>query len=113
MVRLASHGSCAYCCGSLLTLGCGSVMFSFVMASGVGVEHKDRVWVWPWFGRPLALILGLLGEGPGRTMRGCFRVSSLGTDVPGVYGAQNGPVARCVSVADTSLSLSLSLSLFR
>jgi hypothetical protein len=60
-------------------------------------------------GRPEALITGLLGEGRVAMMRGCFHVSSLGTDVPGIYGAQCGPVARCVSVADTSLSLSLSL----
>jgi hypothetical protein len=42
--------------------------------------------------------------------RDCFRVFSLGTDVPGVATCSNGPVGRCVSSADTSLSLSLSLS---
>jgi hypothetical protein len=35
----------------------------------------------------------------------------MGTDVMGVVAAQGSPVARCVSVADTSLSLSLSLFL--
>jgi hypothetical protein len=83
-----------------------------VAAAGLVVEHRigfgfgfDRLWStfsaesdnsWERENRSLL-------------MRGCFRVSSLGTDVPGVYGAQDGPVARCVSVADTSLSLSLSL----
>jgi hypothetical protein len=43
-------------------------------------------------------------------MRGCFRVSPNGTDVMGLVAAREGSVARCVSVADTSLSLSLSLS---
>jgi hypothetical protein len=33
----------------------------------------------------------------------------LGTDVLGNVACPEGPVARCVSVADTSLSLSLSL----
>ncbi len=43
-------------------------------------------------------------------MRGCFRVSQLGTDVSGIVARQFGAVGRCVSSADTSLSLSLSLS---
>jgi AcrR family transcriptional regulator len=51
----------------------------------------------------------MLGEGPGRMMRGCVRVSPYGTGVVGVVARSEGPVARCVSVADTSLSLSLSL----
>ena len=42
--------------------------------------------------------------------RGCFRVSSLGTDVSRVFRCPLGAVGRCVSSADTSLSLSLSLS---
>ena len=41
--------------------------------------------------------------------RGCFRVSSLGTNVMGMPACLCGPVGRCVSSADTSLSLSLSL----
>ncbi len=49
------------------------------------------------------------GEGPDRMKRGCFRVSSLGTFVPGVAAGPFGPVGRCVSSADT-FSLSLSLS---
>jgi hypothetical protein len=40
-------------------------------------------------------------------------VSSLGTYVPGVAAGLNVPVGRCVSSADTSLSLSLSLSAHR
>jgi len=43
-------------------------------------------------------------------MRGCFRVSPMGTDVMGIALRPVGALARCVSVADTSLSLSLSLS---
>ncbi len=42
--------------------------------------------------------------------RGCFRVSPIGTDVRGVVVRPWGAITRCVSVADTSLSLSLSLS---
>jgi hypothetical protein len=42
--------------------------------------------------------------------KGCFRVSPLGTDVTGIVVRPLGAVTRCVSVADTSLSLSLSLS---
>ena len=41
--------------------------------------------------------------------RGCFRVSPLGTDVMGLAAGEGLPVCRCVSAADTSLSLSLSL----
>jgi hypothetical protein len=37
-------------------------------------------------------------------------VVSLGKYVPGVCACLNGPVCRCVSAADSSLSLSLSLS---
>jgi hypothetical protein len=33
----------------------------------------------------------------------------LGTDVTGVVVRPTGPITRCVSLADTSLSLSLSL----
>jgi len=51
--------------GSLLTLGCVPVMFSFVMTSGMGVEHRDRVWVVPLV-VDLKRESGLLGEGPGR-----------------------------------------------
>src|SRR5580700_7939049 len=43
-------------------------------------------------------------------MRGCVRVSPVRTDVLGIAACPKGAVARCVSVADTSLSLSLSLS---
>ena len=43
-------------------------------------------------------------------MRGRVRVSPVRTDVVGIVACSGGPVARCVSVADTSLSLSLSLS---
>jgi hypothetical protein len=42
--------------------------------------------------------------------RGCFRVSPLGTDVTRVVVRPSGAITRCVSLADTSLSLSLSLS---
>jgi hypothetical protein len=38
-----------------------------------------------------------------------LRVQSFETDVTGMVAAQGGPLARCVGIADTSLSLSLSL----
>jgi hypothetical protein len=41
--------------------------------------------------------------------RGCFRVRSLWTDVLGAIPAEER-VTRCVSIADASLSLSLSLA---
>jgi hypothetical protein len=41
--------------------------------------------------------------------RGRFCMSPLGTDVMGIGVPEKGVVVRCVSVADTSLSLSLSL----
>src|SRR5665213_1179826 len=52
----------------------------------------------------------MLGRGPDRMKRGCFRVSPIGTDVMGIGVARGLPLARCVSAADTRLSLSLSLS---
>jgi hypothetical protein len=68
-----------------------------------------QVWVGPRTG--LSACKGIVGERePDRYMRGCFRVSQLGTFVPGVAACPFGPVGRCVSSADTSLSLSLSLS---
>ena len=42
-------------------------------------------------------------------MRGCFCMSPSGTNVMGTVAAEGPPVCRCVSAADTSLSLSLSL----
>jgi hypothetical protein len=42
--------------------------------------------------------------------RGCFRVSPLGTDVMGMVAAEGSPLGRCLGVAESSLSLSLSLS---
>jgi hypothetical protein len=42
--------------------------------------------------------------------RGSFCMSPLGTDVMGIGAPENRGVVRCVSVADTSLSLSLSLA---
>ena len=56
---------------------------------------------------------GFLGEGAGsKQMSGNgAHVQSHETDVRGIAARQNGVVARCVSVADTSLSLSLSLQL--
>jgi hypothetical protein len=41
--------------------------------------------------------------------KGCFRVSPTGTDVTGIVVRPAGAVCRCVGIADTSLSLSLSL----
>jgi hypothetical protein len=38
-----------------------------------------------------------------------LRVKSFETDVMGMVAAQGSPVCRCVGIADTSLSLSLSL----
>jgi hypothetical protein len=53
---------------------------------------------------------GPLGEGPGRIPRGsCFRVKSLGISVFESPCATGGSVIGRVSVADASLSLSLSL----
>jgi hypothetical protein len=52
---------------------------------------------------------GMLGRGPGHMEKGCFRVSPIGTDVTGIVVRPAGAVCRCVSAADTSLSLSLSL----
>ncbi len=76
------------------------------MTSHCGMSGTiDRVWVGPGTG-----FKRLLGRGPDRMMRGCFRVSQLGTDVPGIAMRPLGAVGRCVSSADTSLSLSLSLS---
>ena len=51
----------------------------------------------------------MLGRGPDRMKRGCFRVSPMGTDVMKTVAAVGSPVCRCVSAADT-FSLSLSLS---
>jgi hypothetical protein len=46
-----------------------------------------------------------------RIMKGSrFRMSSLGMNVLGMPVRPVGPVGRCVSSADTSLSLSLSLA---
>ena len=56
-----------------------------------------------------ALAVRPLGEGSGSQMRGCFHVFSSGTDVTGVAVRQSTAFGRCVSSADTSLSLSLSL----
>jgi hypothetical protein len=39
-----------------------------------------------------------------------IHVESFETDVMGIFARPEGVVTRCVSVADTSLSLSLSLS---
>jgi hypothetical protein len=51
-----------------------------------------------------------LGEGFARSQdEGLFRVFSSGTDVTGVGVRQSTPVGRCLSIADASLSLSLSL----
>ena len=53
---------------------------------------------------------GCSGRGfPGRLMRGLFSVSPLGMIVMSVPARRDGAVGRCVSSADTSLSLSLSL----
>jgi hypothetical protein len=41
--------------------------------------------------------------------KGCLRVSPIGTDVTGIVVRPTGAVCRCVSTADTSLSLSLSV----
>jgi hypothetical protein len=60
-------------------------------------------------GRCQALAEGCLGEVPDRMNRGVFRVRSLGSDVLGVLVADQ-PVTRCISIADASLSLSLSLA---
>jgi hypothetical protein len=68
-----------------------------------------RVWVGPRTGFQ-ALVGNVVEREPDRYMRGCFRVSQLGTDVQCVAACLFGPVGRCVSSADTSLSLSLSLS---
>src|SRR3981081_1402137 len=59
---------------------------------------------------PASMQQGTLGEGPGRNdEERSFRVSSGLISVVGVPVRLEGPVGRCVSSADTSLSLSLSL----
>jgi hypothetical protein len=72
----------------------------------------DRVWV-GLLGSIASALQGNFGE-RGRVVmkRGCVRVSPSGTDVMGIVACSEEPVARCVSVADTSLSLSLSLLRF-
>src|ERR1700691_4732789 len=69
-----------------------------------------RVWVGPldWF-QALQQGIAVTGEGLDRMKRGCFRVSQSGTDVSGIPARPFGPVGRCLSIADASLSLSLSL----
>jgi hypothetical protein len=52
---------------------------------------------------------GFWGEVPDRMNKGCSNVGSLGTDVLGVL-ALDRAVTRCISIADASLSLSLSLA---
>jgi hypothetical protein len=54
-------------------------------------------------------LLGILGRGPGHMEKGCLRVSPIGTDVTGIVVRPAGRITRCVGIADTSLSLSLSL----
>jgi hypothetical protein len=49
------------------------------------------------------------GEGWVRTMRGRFRVTARETDVVGVFVAPLVGLPRCFSIAEASLSLSLSL----
>ena len=44
--------------------------------------------------------------------KGCFRVSPKGTDVMGMVAAQGLPLGRCLGVAESSLSLSLSTPWF-
>jgi hypothetical protein len=57
------------------------------------------------------LVFRVIGRrGPDRMMRSCFRVSPKGTDVMGMVAAQGLPLGRCLGVAESSLSLSLSLS---
>ena len=57
----------------------------------------------------LNISAGPLGEGPGRFERGFTRVVSLGMNVLESPCASDGSVIGRVSVADASLSLSLSL----
>jgi hypothetical protein len=61
-------------------------------------------------GRREALYRGCFGRGLDRMRKGRVRMSSLGTGVMRDRCAPVGCVTRCVSAADTSLSLSLSLS---
>jgi hypothetical protein len=64
---------------------------------------------WPC-GRSQPVLTGTLGEGPGRIPReGCVRVKSLGISVVESPCAVDESVVGRVSVADASLSLSLSL----
>jgi hypothetical protein len=72
------------------------------------VEHKVG------FGSVLVVdtnivLTGTLGEGPGRNERGSIRVHSLGNNAVESPCASDGSVIGRVSVADASLSLSLSL----
>jgi hypothetical protein len=120
--RLACHGvirdaagvegldifdGCVYVC---LTPGSG---LRFQIGITGGVDIYGRVGVWSlsvrgcqrWRGISWERDRILIVEGEG------FRVGSLGTDVSRVVVPARSGVARCVGIADASLSLSLSLVL--
>jgi hypothetical protein len=85
-------------------------MFIVSMASRWVAGHDRSGLGWS-SGSTSSAFAGDVGRGCRIVMkRGCFRVSPLGTDVMGVATCLCGSVGRCVSSADTSLSLSLSLS---
>ena len=78
--------------------------------SQCGLPGNDRFLVWvdpPGIG--FKRLAGDVRERPDRMTRGRFCMSPLGTDVMGIDVRPVGAVCRCVSAADTSLSLSLSL----
>jgi hypothetical protein len=80
-----------------------------------GLRGKHRIGLGSGFLLPASAQAGSFGEGAGsnRMSGNEVRVKSHETDVMGSRCAQMRGVVRCVSVADTSLSLSLSLSAIR
>jgi len=75
-----------------------------VLSGFIGQVWVDRVF-WVDVKRLQRVVWG---EVPDQMNRGVFRVLSSGSDVQGDLVAAE-PVTRCISIADASLSLSLSL----
>jgi hypothetical protein len=91
----------------------GMCLASVVMASRSGRRHNiGSGWERASYSR-LSAQRDSWERGRVRTMKGSssFRMSPFGTDMMGMPVRHGAPVGRCVSSADSSLSLSLSLSL--
>jgi hypothetical protein len=91
----------------------GVVLIVLCRCSCLGGMEIDRVWVFRILvDRVVSAAMqteGCKGRGPVRMKRGCLRVVPVGTDVTGVSALPERVVVRCVSTAEASLSLSLSL----